>query len=236
MMQCLHPPGDFCMTSRNLLGIGDVHRQDRHCLTVLAPKLTQTVCFRGMTTGCEDAVSALKILGHESQPNSAVCACNKHIVQDQAPMLKKWLTLVPAPFPSSSNRQGARLRHRTRRDGCKEHVPMNVPPGRRRARSIKRRVENLHFGDLRKAPPAPPHGSRGPALATNLIEEEADNAVDDPIVVRFRDPTTPVQSEADEPLVGDGSEQLLIDSRYFWLDHRNRRRKPETSFRRKRYS
>ena len=97
---------------------------------------------------------------------------------------------------------------------------MNVPPGWRRARSIKRLVENLHSGDLRKAPPAPPDGPPGPALATNLIKEKPADAVDDPTVVRFRDPATSVQSEADKPLVGNGRAQLLIGARHQGLHHR----------------
>jgi hypothetical protein len=87
---------------------------------------------------------------------------------------------------------------------------MNVPAGRCRARPTKSLGEDLHLGDLRKLSPAPSERSPRSAFATTLVEKELTDAVHDPIVVRFRDPQTSVQSEADEPLGGNSRAQQLI--------------------------
>src|SRR5215207_2949206 len=45
-------------------------------------KFMQAACFGWITAGCDDAIAALKILRHKSQPNSTVCASNEYIVHE----------------------------------------------------------------------------------------------------------------------------------------------------------
>lgn len=111
---------------------------------------------------------------------------------------------------SAGTRAGARLSHGARRDGGNEYVPMNVATRRRRAWSFKWVVQDPQVGDPRKVPQAPSERLSGPAPSTKLVEEEPTDAAKNPIVVWFRDPPIPIQSEADESLGGDGSTKQLI--------------------------
>jgi hypothetical protein len=47
-----------------------------------------------------------------------------------------------------------------------------------------------------------------------LVKEEPSNAIDDAVIVRFRDSPKAVQGERDEPSLGNGRAKKLVGTRH----------------------
>jgi hypothetical protein len=71
-------------------------------------------------------------------------------------------------------------------------------------------LEHRQLLDLRNVEHAPPALERS---RTNLVDEQANDAALDAIVVRFGYPPHALVRQFDEPLLGDGAAELMIDEK-----------------------